>query len=137
MFILNNNDPLLRERSKEVEEVDFAFLDELNLARVLNNALGISAPQVGKFERIIIAKNYEMINPIIQDQSLACTFDLEGCLSFPNEFYKISRPKEIKVSYQDRYMNPQELTADGMLSKIIQHEIDHLNGILFIDKWKK
>lgn len=137
MLILSNEQDILRKRSRKVEKVDFSFLEELNLEKVLNHGLGISAPQVGKLERIIIAENYEMINPVILDQSLDYTYDFEGCLSFPNEFYKISRPREIKVFYQDRYMNPKEFTAGGMLSRIIQHEIDHLNGILFIDRCKK
>ena len=105
-----------------------------------NNVVGLSAVQVGVLKRVIVADvewanledgikgvQYVMINPEIIESESINEYN-EGCLSFPDEFVKISRPKVIRVKYQDINNKIQIIEADGLLATCIQHEIDHLNG---------
>ncbi len=107
--------------------------------------IGLAATQVGILKRVIIIdipieeNNYPivMINPeIIWLSSILSEYD-EGCLSIPGVSSLVERPSQIKVSYLDILGNKQEILAEGLLAVCIQHEIDHLNGILFVDKLSK
>jgi peptide deformylase len=111
------------------------------------NGIGLAANQVGSLERIITldvsaerngSKAILMANPEItwSDPELTFTYK-EGCLSIPDQFADITRPKRIRVNYLDLQGKKQELEAEDLMSQCIQHEIDHLNGILFIDYLSK
>ena len=104
--------------------------------------IGLAAPQVGVLKRVIVvdvAREKEppsphcLANPVLEWVSDHDATYEEGCLSLPENFADVSRPAEIRVSYLDRDNRPQELAADGLLATCIQHEMDHLEGILFVD----
>ena len=108
-----------------------------------DNGIGLSAPQLGVLQRIIVAEYKEakppaprtvIINPKITWSSKQTVFDEEGCLSFPNLYGMVRRSEKIKYSGLDENGKPIEGKISGLLARIIQHEYDHLDGILFIDK---
>lgn len=125
------------------------IIEELIQTAVYNkNCIGLSAPQIGYNKRIILVKNtednifriiknaplyYIMINPEITSKSDELFTYNEGCLSFPNVYEYVKRPKEIDVIYYDVNFQKQSISAKNLMSTCIQHEIDHLNGIMFID----
>ena len=107
--------------------------------------VGLAAPQVGVSKRICLihlsgvekgkgAKDILLINPVITFYSNVEAQMIEGCLSFPDEFWKIWRPANIQIEYQDERGNFKKLKANNWLSRVIQHEIDHLEGKIFIKK---
>ena len=132
--------PVLRKKSKRVSNINNdirKFCAEM--AQTMRDAkgIGISAPQVGVSKRIIIVNDggndWVLINPeIIWDDGKRVSFN-EGCLSVPGEYADILRPDMIRVKYRELSGRPQTVDLDGLLSRIVQHEIDHLNGILFTD----
>ena len=105
--------------------------------------IGLAAPQVGVQKRILVIDlNFEdpdappnvFINPeIISSSSSLDTYE-EGCLSIPGVYLNVLRPSSIKLSYRDEMGRPKKMNAEGLMARCIQHEIDHLNGILFVDK---
>lgn len=108
-----------------------------------NNGIGLAANQIGLNKRVFVMghldnkefpKPFALFNPIIIEKSEEMVLDKEGCLSFPGLYLSIKRPKWVKIEYQDSQGERQTLSADGYLSKCIQHEIDHLDGVCFIDK---
>ena len=110
------------------------------------NGIGLAAIQIGIPKRIIvmdISKNKEkknpmyFVNPIIKNKNSEKSTYEEGCLSVPNYFAEIDRPKKCEVDYLDYDGKKKTLSADGLLATCIQHEIDHLEGILFIDYLSK
>lgn len=133
--------PLLQMVSKPVEKIDSEvekLAKDMLETMYASHGIGLSAVQVGILKRIIVVdvdwakedgqkKQYIMINPEIIENKETSDFN-EGCLSFPDEFVKITRPKIITVKYQDLTNATHTLKADGLLSTCIQHEIDHLNG---------
>lgn len=104
-----------------------------------DNAVGLAAPQVGILERMLVCDVRDgvgprvLINPVVTASSAATAKYHEGCLSIPDVYADVTRPAEITVAFTDERGEPHELTTDGFLSTVIQHEIDHLNGKLFID----
>ena len=152
--ILTEPNKILREKSLRVENVD------KDIQRLMNDMLetlyaapgiGLAAIQVGVAKRVIVMdisrdrnKDKEpkknpmyFVNPeIVWKSEDKFTYE-EGCLSVPNQFAEIDRPKQCHVKHLDYNGQPQELKADGLLSTCIQHEIDHLEGILFIDYLSK
>ena len=111
---------------------------------VRGQGIGLAAPQVGVGKQICIihlsttekgrqAKDFVMINPRITFYSQSEHLMVEGCLSFPDEYYKIWRPANITVEYQDENGKKRTLKAKEWLSRVIQHEVDHLNAKLFIN----
>ena len=109
---------------------------------VKDQGVGLAAPQVGVSKQICIihladsekgrqAKDIVMINPQLLFQSETENLMVEGCLSFPGEYYKIWRPANIVVTYQDEQGRSRKLRAGEWLSRVIQHEVDHLNGRIF------
>lgn len=134
-------EPVLREKSKPVSKFD-SKLSKLikKMHKTMKNAdgVGLAAPQVGHLLRVVTVDVGEgliaLVNPEIIDKSKErCEFD-EGCLSFPGVTIDITRPEEIRVAYLDEKGNKNVLDADGLLARVIQHEIDHLDGVLIIDK---
>lgn len=105
------------------------------------NGIGLAAPQIGKSIRLAVAevedKIYYLINPEITSYSQEKILFEEGCLSLPGQFFPIIRSEEITVRYQNERGLPKKLRAAGLLAIVIQHEVDHLNGILIINRHKK
>jgi peptide deformylase len=138
-------DPILRKQSKPVERVD-AQLDRLidDMFETMYDApgIGLAAPQVGVLRRLIVmdpAKDEApktpviMVNPEILERSEEMREHDEGCLSIPDFTAEIERPARIRVAYIGREGKAEERELSGIWSTLVQHEIDHLNGILFID----
>ena len=105
--------------------------------------IGLAAPQVGVQKRILVIDlNFEdpdappnvFINPEIISTSANLDTYEEGCLSIPGVYLNVLRPSSIKLSYRDEMGRPKKMNADGLMARCIQHEIDHLNGVLFVDK---
>ena len=147
--ILTEPDPFLRQKSKPVEKVDDTIRKIMDdMLETMYNApgIGLAAVQIGILKRIIVidvSKKEEekkplfLINPEIKLKSKKTSIYEEGCLSLPGYFAEIERPAECNVEFIDYYGKKKELKADGLLSTCIQHEIDHLNGVLFIDYLSK
>jgi len=108
-----------------------------------SNGVGLAANQVGKSLRLCIIEEKEqnklfiLINPTITAFSRKKVVLQEGCLSFPQKFFSISRPEKIKARYMDESGKKVKIKAAGLLARAIQHEIDHLDGIVFINRLKK
>jgi peptide deformylase len=141
--ILTYPNDILRKKAGEIKdpkdpEIKRLILDMLETMKESGNALGLAAPQVGFSVRLCVirldSKNYILINPEIKSKSIRKEIMEEGCLSFPGEFLPIKRHKKVKVKALDRKGNKIIIKADGMLSRALQHEIDHLDGVLFIDR---
>ena len=147
--ILIEPDPFLRQKSQPVDKVDDSvrkLMDDM-LATMYNApGIGLAAIQVGVPKRIIvldISKDPEkkepmyFVNPeIISKSKKDATYE-EGCLSVPGQFAEIDRPDSCMIKYLDYNGNSKELKTDGLLATCIQHEMDHLEGILFIDYLSK
>lgn len=137
---------LLRTISAPVPEVTDEvrrFLDDMLATMYAAPGIGLAAIQVGDPRRIVVidtARNEEpksplfFINPEIVWSSEETSEYEEGCLSIPEIFEKVSRPAEVKVSFLNREGERQEMHCNGLLATCIQHEIDHLNGVLFLDR---
>lgn len=117
-------------------ELDGIVLDMLEVMRK-NNGAGLAAPQVGIKKKIVVVdadgRPFVLINPKIIKSEGKETME-EGCLSFPNIFLKIKRAKKIRVSAQNTKGEKREFDAKEIFAQVLQHEIDHLDGILFIDR---
>lgn len=142
-------DPLLRTVSKPVKSVDSAarkLMDEMLETMYEAPGIGLAAVQVGVPQRLVVidtAKEGEekqplfLINPEITWSSEDQSDYEEGCLSIPEFFDMVTRPKEIRLRYLDRQGESRERLCSGVLATCVQHEIDHLNGVLFIDHISK
>ena len=147
--ILTEPDPFLRQKSKPVEKVDDSIreiMDDMLETMYQAPGIGLAAIQIGIPKRIIvldISKDPEKKEPLYfvnpekvytsEDQA---TYE-EGCLSVPGQFAEIDRPNKCHIKYLDYNGDSKELKAEGLLATCIQHEIDHLEGILFIDYLSK
>lgn len=138
-------DPVLRKKAEKVIEFDSNLektVKDMLETMYANNGIGLAANQVGILKQIIVIDTGTkekpdikiLINPEIKTRSKEKTEYEEGCLSFPGLTEKIQRPAKIAVKCQDIKGNFCEFDAEGLLSIAIQHEYDHINGILFIDK---
>ncbi|MEM0898916.1 MAG: peptide deformylase [Pseudomonadota bacterium] len=142
-------DPILRERSKPLERVDDdvrRFADDMLETMYDAPGIGLAAIQVGEPLRMLVmdvAKEDEeknplvLINPEIVHMGDETSVYEEGCLSIPDVYADVERPAEIKVKYLDKDGAEQTMDADGLLATCVQHEIDHLDGKLFIDHISK
>ena len=147
--ILTEPNTLLRQVSQPVEQVgesEKELMNDMLETMYAANGIGLAAIQIGVPKRIIVMdlskeenKKLPMyfVNPVITKKNYEKTTYEEGCLSVPNQFAEIDRPKECHVKYLDYYDKPQLLKAQGLLATCIQHEIDHLEGVLFIDYLSK
>lgn len=139
-----NGDEILRKKSKEVTKIDDKvrmLLDDMLDTMYEADGVGLAAPQVGILRRIVVididdGNVYKMINPKIIKISGEQT-DQEGCLSIPNRKGIVKRPNKVTVVYTDENGIEKTLEAEDLLARCICHEIDHLDGILFIDKMQK
>ena len=155
-------DPKLFIESKPVDKVDDEirkFIDDMIETMHHEDGIGLAAVQVGVHKRILvmdlsdsvnryeevgedncgvdISKPFCVINPEVTEFSDEENIYEEGCLSFPGQRANVTRPKKVKVKYLDYYGKEQVLHCDGLLATCIQHEIDHLNGVVFIDHLSK
>ena len=147
--ILTIPDPLLRKVSEPVTSVNTEvknLMDDMLETMYAAPGIGLAAVQVGVLKRIIVidlSKNGQkktplfIVNPQITFKSEEIISYEEGCLSIPNQFAEVKRPSSCKVNFLDYNGKKREINADGLLATCIQHEVDHLNGVLFIDHLSK
>ena len=147
--IIIEPDIILRKKSETLEKVDNelrGLMDDMLETMYAAPGIGLAAVQVGILKRLIvidISKDKEkknplfLINPEIVSKSDKTSIYEEGCLSLPGYFAEIERPAECKIEYLDYEGKKSEMDANGLLATCIQHEVDHLNGVLFIDYLSK
>ena len=147
--ILTEPNPLLRQVSKSVKEVrseERQLMDDMLETMYAANGIGLAAIQIGIPKRIIVMdlskdenkkRPLYFVNPVIKNKDILKSTYEEGCLSVPNQFAEIERPKKCEVEYLDYNGKKKLLNAEGLLATCIQHEMDHLEGILFIDYLSK
>jgi len=143
--ILTIPDPILRKKAKPIERVDAELrrlVDDMLATMYEAPGIGLAAPQLGILRRLIVmdpAKDdapkspIVMVNPEILERSQEMRVHEEGCLSIPDFTAEIERPAKTRVSYVDPQGKKKEAELEGIWSTLVQHEIDHLNGVLFID----
>jgi peptide deformylase len=139
-------DRILRQAAKRIGSVD----EELRQTIVAmlqtmysSDGIGLAAPQVGIHKQLVvidcefedpIAPPLVLINPKIESYGKTLCKDQEGCLSIPGVYLDVERPESIELSYKDEFGRPRKLQTDGLLARAIQHEMDHLSGVLFVDR---
>lgn len=143
--ILTAPDPRLKKKSLPVAAVDAAvrqLMDDMLATMYAAPGIGLAAPQVGALRRVIVLDIDReetrtgplfMANPEIVEASDEDVIYEEGCLSVPEYYSDVARPEKVRVRYLDRDGKQQELACEGLLATCVQHEIDHLDGVLFID----
>jgi peptide deformylase len=134
---------ILRQRAREVEDFDGALadtIDKMYATMYKSHGIGLAAPQVGLSQRIVVVdvSDYDgpkmaLINPKILSKSQSKEWEEEGCLSIPGIRAQVERSTKIRVRTQDPEGKTSEFTARGLFARVIQHELDHLDGILFTD----
>jgi len=142
--IIKYPDSLLREKCLPVDNISkevYKLVDDMIETMLKEDGLGLAANQVGSLSRIILINTSSqedkpepvaMINPVILNQE-GSVIEEEGCLSFPELYLKIGRPERVRVHTKNLYNEDLVYEADGIMARAILHEIDHLNGIVFID----
>jgi peptide deformylase len=142
-------DPRLNQPCEKVTQVDadlVRLMDDMLETMYAAPGIGLAAPQVGVLKRIVVAdvskdpenpKPMQLVNPEIVWHSPELADYEEGCLSLPDHYSQVTRPARVRVRYLDRNGDMQEIEADGLLSTCLQHEIDHLEGVLFVDHISK
>lgn len=149
-MILGADNPILRTRSKEISSFDKKLL---KLAKQMietmhaQEGVGLAAPQIGENIRMFVMKFFQqdgekysiwtVINPIIIETSSDMEIDTEGCLSLPDIQGKVARYRKIILSFLNERGEKQKIKLEGLNARIAQHEIDHLDGVLFIDRMEK
>lgn len=139
-------DRVLRQPAKRVAKVDDEIrqiVRQMLQTMYSEDGIGLAAPQVAINKQIVVIdidpENPEhqplvLINPTIKSFGNAIVVSQEGCLSIPGVYLDVQRPEAIEVSFKDEQGRPRTIQATGLLSRAIQHEIDHLNGVLFVDR---
>lgn len=137
--------PLLKRRAEPVAVVDDEvrrLMDDMLETMYEADGVGLAAPQVGRASRIVVIDVHgkdepraplRLVNPEIVERSEETALIEEGCLSVPEQYAEVRRPKRVKVRYLDETGAPREIEAEGTLGVCLQHEIDHLEGRLFVD----
>jgi len=132
--------PVLRQVTKEVASVTDEhrrLIDDMFETMYAAHGIGLAAPQVGRSERIAVVdvdeQAFAIVNPVIVSDEDELAKGEEGCLSIPDVYGDVARPERVKVRALDRDGNPIEIDAEGLLARCLQHEIDHLDGRMFID----
>lgn len=138
--IIKEGDPVLRKKCRPVEEITpriLQLLDDMHDTLEKAQGVGLAAPQVGVLRRIVIVeiedKKYEMINPEIIETK-GKQEEIEACLSVPEKFGLVKRPQWVKVRATDRNGKVYEVSGNGLMARCFCHELDHLDGTLYIDK---
>ena len=145
MPVITAPDPRLKRKSKPVAKVDERvrkLMTDMLETMYDSNGIGLSAPQVGVLERVIVIdcaregekpQPMKLANPEVVWESEENVVYSEGCLSLPEQYADVERPAAIRLRYLDEQSEIRELEAKGLLATCIQHEIDHLDGVLFVD----
>ena len=140
--IVKLGDPILNKKSREVQKFDqklATLIDDMIETMHSQDGVGLAAPQVGILKRVVVIDLYDdngpyvLINPEIIKEKGEQEVE-EGCLSFPNKFAKVIRPAEVVVKALNIEGKEYKLKGKGLLAQAIAHEVDHLNGVLFVDK---
>lgn len=143
--IITAPDPRLKLKAKPVAKVDAKLrklMDDMLETMYLAPGIGLAAPQVGVTKRVLVVdvakggakpQPFRIANPEILWRSKELVTFSEGCLSLPEHYADVTRPEEIKLRYLDHENELRELHAKGLLATVIQHEMDHLEGVLFVD----
>jgi len=138
-------DPRLKVNATPVERVDDEvrqLMDDMLDSMHAANGIGLAAPQVGIAKRVLVMdvarpeeppQPIRMANPEVVWESEEEVLAEEGCLSLPDQYAEVVRPERVRVRYLDHENEIRELEADGLLAKCVQHEMDHLDGVLFVD----
>ena len=145
--LTGRKNPVLRAMSTPISKIDKnmgKLVDKMISSMKSEKGVGLAAPQIGKNIRLIVIQLFndqgkkasvlEMINPQILWKSKEENVEVEGCLSVPGEWGKVKRSTAIKVSFLNKKSVQQKLDLEGINARIVQHENDHLDGILFVDK---
>ncbi len=141
-IIRENGDEILRKKAREVEKVDDKIREILNdMVETMHkfNGVGLAGPQIGILKRLIVIDLYDddgpikLVNPKLIKEDGKQEVE-EGCLSFPNQFAKIIRPKKVVIEALNENGEKIRVEAEDLLAQAISHELDHLEGILFVDK---
>ncbi len=134
-------DPVLKTRAARVKEFDDALLrltEEMLVTMREREGVGLAANQVGRLRRVLVAgieeDEYVLINPVIEARSDETEVLPEGCLSIPGILVDVERPVAVTVSGQDEAGKEIRFEAEGLLARVFQHEIDHLDGVLILDR---
>jgi peptide deformylase len=134
-------DPVLKTRAAPVETFDDALAhlaEEMLTTMREHEGVGLAANQVGRLRRILVAatedEEYVIVNPQIEEAAQDRETAVEGCLSIPDIQVEVERPTAITLSGQDAMGSPLRIEASGLLARIFQHELDHLNGVLILDR---
>jgi peptide deformylase len=139
-------DRVLRQPAKRISKVDAEvrqMVREMLQTMYSRDGIGLAAPQVAINKQVIVVDcdpdnaatpPLILINPVIKQSSRDIEVGQEGCLSIPGVYLDVKRPGAIEVSFKDEHGRPHTIAATGLLSRAIQHEIDHLNGVLFVDR---
>ena len=142
-------EPSLRLKSKQVTKFDTelqTLIDNMFDTMRAAPGVGLAAPQIGEYLRLVVVeytenedenakpKKYVLVNPEIISRSEELVTDIEGCLSLPGLAGMVERHEAVTVKAKNRFGKPLKIEADGWLARIFQHEIDHLDGVLYIDR---
>lgn len=140
--IVKDGDEVLRKKCRDVTVFDdklWALLDDMYETMKEANGVGLAAPQVGILRRVVVIDvgdengKIELINPVIASVK-GKSRELEGCLSVPDVWGYVVRPEKVKVKAQNRLGREFEIEGEGLLARAFCHEVDHLSGIMFLDK---
>lgn len=135
-----DGDPILRKKSRNVEKIDdriLTLLEDMEETMIYSDGIGLAAPQVGILRRVVVIDIgdglLKIINPEIKKRE-GEIIDIEGCLSVPGISGTVNRPEKVVLQYLNEDNEEVEIEAEGLLARAICHEVDHLDGILYIDK---
>ena len=144
--------PVLRQKARKVKDFGSelqSLVDDMIETMRQAPGVGLAAPQVNARQRVIVvefgdeedeeipAKLYVIVNPVIKRPSKETLIGTEGCLSIPELLGDVERPESLTIRGHNRHGHPVKIKANGWLARIFQHEVDHLNGVLFIDRAEK
>lgn len=134
-------DPVLKSRATPVDKFDDSLAqlaDDMLETMRDHEGVGLAANQVGRLKRILVAaledEEYVIVNPILEQSAEETAADTEGCLSIPEIHVDVERPTGVTVTGFDEKGEPVRVEAEGLLARILQHEVDHLNGVLILDR---
>jgi peptide deformylase len=139
-------DQVLRQSAKRISKVDEAVRElarDMLRSMYTAHGIGLAAPQVGVHKQLLVidldpenaaTPPMVLVNPEIGSASASLDTYEEGCLSIPGVYLSVVRPSTVEVSFRDEHGRPRRLKADGLLARCIQHEMDHLSGVLFVDR---
>jgi peptide deformylase len=142
-FVRKHGDPVLRTRAREVEAFDDGLVEEVHrMGRIMHDALGIglAAPQLGVMHRVLVYRVEQdapvaaLVNPVLEWASKEEEPMDEGCLSLPGVLVEVDRPVHVRVSGRNEYGEDVLVEASGLEARVIQHEMDHLDGVLILDR---